>query len=317
MQRAQKDNRFLRGRPSAFLVYEYFRPTGSYDGIQGLSVLFSIKLENDDNQYFDLRWEQALLSTSDPPSDNVFGRIVRLQVVRLLSDSDNYGNIQSRNSTRRWQTRLSQTENVYIEQAHRSKNFRIQNAFTERGDVTKGEGQNSFTKRKTGECFQWKATGSCSRGESCSFRHMSATGSRETTHKEVEDKRGSSPKPAVGNREHGRKEKEQASSSGPKVREETDEKRSRSQEAGPAIRGKIPCLWGGRGARCNISSCGYRHPPVCHRCKSGNGCIYGHCCQYRHADGEEKPSKRSKTESTQGAVAILRQNKVQGCVSQN
>ena len=29
----------------------------------------------------------------------------------------------------------------------------------------------------------------------------------------------------------------------------------------------------------------------------------------RHADGEEKPSKRSKSESTQGAVAILREKK--------
>ena len=54
-QRAQKDNRFLRGRQFAYLVYEYFRPTGSYDEIQGLSGLFSIKLENDDIQDFDLR----------------------------------------------------------------------------------------------------------------------------------------------------------------------------------------------------------------------------------------------------------------------
>ena len=76
------------------------------------------------------------------------------------------------------------------------------------------------------------------------FRHMHATGSRETTHKEVENTRGSSPKPAVGNREHGGRDKEQASSSAPKVREQTDEKRSRSQEAGPATRAnKIFCLW--------------------------------------------------------------------------
>ena len=38
---------------------------------------------------------------------------------------------------------------------------------------------------------------------------------------------------------------------------------------------------------------------------------------YRHADCEEKPSKRSKNESAQGAVAILKHRKVQGCVSQN
>ena len=70
-QRAQKDNRFLRGRLIACLVYEYFRPTGSYDEIQGLSGLFNIKLENDDIQDFDLRREQALLLTSDPPPGKV------------------------------------------------------------------------------------------------------------------------------------------------------------------------------------------------------------------------------------------------------
>ena len=63
---------------------------------------------------------------------------------------------------------------------------------------------------------------------------MHATGSRETSLKEVENTSGSSPRPAVSNREHGRKDREQASSSGPKVREQTDEKRSRSQEAGLA-----------------------------------------------------------------------------------
>ena len=60
-QRAQKDNRFLRGRQIAHLIYEYFRPTGSYDEFQGLSGLFCIKLENDDVRDFDLRWEQALM----------------------------------------------------------------------------------------------------------------------------------------------------------------------------------------------------------------------------------------------------------------
>ena len=51
-------------------INEYCRPTGSYDEIQGLSGLFSITLEND-IQDFDLRLEQPLLLTSDPPSDKV------------------------------------------------------------------------------------------------------------------------------------------------------------------------------------------------------------------------------------------------------
>ena len=56
---------------------------------------------------------------------------------------------------------------------------------------------------------------------------------------------------------------------------------------------------------------------MCRNYKSGNRCIQGNNCLYRHADGEEKPSKRSKSESTRGTVAILTEEKVQGCVSQH
>ena len=63
------------------------------------------------------------------------------------------------------------------------------------------------------------------------------------------------------------------------------------------------------GARCRKSSCGYRHPPACRNYKSGNRCIHGSNCLHRHADGEEKPSKKSKKESTQGEVAILKEKK--------
>ena len=79
-QRAQKDSRFLRGRQIADLIHEYLRPTGSYQ-IQGLWRLFSIKLENDDIQDFDL---QTLLLTSDPPSDKV---LVGLYVSKLQDSS--------------------------------------------------------------------------------------------------------------------------------------------------------------------------------------------------------------------------------------
>ena len=78
---------------------------------------------------------------------------------------------------------------------------------------------------------------------------------------------------------------------------------------------KTHCMYG---ARCTNPSCNFWHPPVCRSYKSENRCSYGNRCQFRHADGEEKPSKRSKKGSTpQGAVAILKHRKVQGCVFQN
>ena len=82
---------------------------------------------------------------------------------------------------------------LQIEQTQRSKNLRIQSEITERGAVIEGKGQNPSTKRKTGECFQWKAIGSCSKGESCSFRHKPASGNWEV---KVESARGSGLKPA-------------------------------------------------------------------------------------------------------------------------
>ena len=97
------------------------------------------------------------------------------------------------------------------------------------------------------------------------------------------------------------------------MKAQTDVKSSTSLEARPASRAKIPC---NSGAKCKRSSCAYRHPPVCRDYKSGNRCIYGNHCLFRHADGEEKPSKRSKRECTHGAVAILKLRKSQRlCIS--
>ena len=74
-----------------YLIYDDFRPTGSYDEIQGLSGLFSIKLENDDIHDFDLRWQQALLLISDPPSDKVLEGLYASK----LQDSPQAQNIEA------------------------------------------------------------------------------------------------------------------------------------------------------------------------------------------------------------------------------
>ena len=186
---------------------------------------------------------------------------------------------------------------LHIVQAQRSKNFRIQSEIAERVAVTKGKGQNSFTKRKT----------------LVFFLHSRASGNRETSAEGVKDTGVSNLKPAVKN-EQRRKGKGQASSSVPTGKGQTDVKSSTSRDASPATRAKIPCLWV---ARCERPSCYFRHPPVCREYKCGKRCIYGKSCLYRHADGREKPSKKSKKESTQGAVSILKEKKVQGCASQN
>ena len=189
-----------------------------------------------------------MLLTSDPPSDKVLEALY----VSKLQDSSQAQKILAlynqeilRGGGQRDYRRLRMCVKLLIEQAQRSENFGIQSEIAERAAVTEGKGQHFFTKRKTGECFQWKANGSCSKGESCSFLHSRASGNRETSAEGAKNTGVSSLKPAVDN-ERRRKGKEQASFSVPTGKGQTDDKRSKSLEARPATRAKIPCLWGAR-----------------------------------------------------------------------
>ena len=57
-QKAQKQDRFLRGRQIAYLIYEYFRVTGANDSVENYADLFTISLRNDDIQEFDSKWTE-------------------------------------------------------------------------------------------------------------------------------------------------------------------------------------------------------------------------------------------------------------------
>ena len=61
-QKAQKEDRFLRGRQIAYLIYEYFRVTGANDSVENYADLFTIALRNDDIQEFDSKWDGILSS---------------------------------------------------------------------------------------------------------------------------------------------------------------------------------------------------------------------------------------------------------------
>ena len=54
--KAQKEDRFLRGRQIAYLIYEYFRVTGANDPVENYADLFTVVLRNDVFQEFDTKW---------------------------------------------------------------------------------------------------------------------------------------------------------------------------------------------------------------------------------------------------------------------
>ena len=78
--KAQKEDRFLRGRQIAYLIYEYFRVTGANDSVENYTDQFTIPLRNDDIQEFDWKWDGILLSMTKIPHDDILEGLYKLRI---------------------------------------------------------------------------------------------------------------------------------------------------------------------------------------------------------------------------------------------
>ena len=81
--KAQKEDRFLRGREIAYLIYEYFRVTGANDIVFNFADLFTVVLRNGDIQEFASKWDGFLLSMTKIPPDDILERIVQIKNTRV------------------------------------------------------------------------------------------------------------------------------------------------------------------------------------------------------------------------------------------
>ena len=90
-QKAQKEDRFLRGRQIAYLIYDHFRVTGSHDSVENYTDLFTIVLRNDDIQEFDSKWDGILLSMTKIPHDDILEGFYKLRI-RESENLKEYGN---------------------------------------------------------------------------------------------------------------------------------------------------------------------------------------------------------------------------------
>ena len=79
-QKAQKEDRFLRGRQIAFMIYNYFRVTGAHHTVLDYADLFSITLRNDNVQVFDTRWDKNLISKTKIPSDDILESLNKVRI---------------------------------------------------------------------------------------------------------------------------------------------------------------------------------------------------------------------------------------------
>ena len=79
-QKAQKEDRFLRGRQIAHMICDYLRVTGAHDTVLDYADLFTITLRNDDVQQLDTRWDEFLLSMTKIPPDDVLENLYKLRI---------------------------------------------------------------------------------------------------------------------------------------------------------------------------------------------------------------------------------------------
>ena len=79
-QKAQKQDRFLRGRQNASLLYDYFRVTGAHDSVENYADLFTIGLRDDDFQEFDSKWDGILWSMTKISPDDILEGLYKLRI---------------------------------------------------------------------------------------------------------------------------------------------------------------------------------------------------------------------------------------------
>ena len=90
------------------MIYECFRATGANEAVHGVSDLFTISLQNDDVQDFDVKRDHGLLSVSEMPSDMILERLYK----STIQDSVHLGFVRSRNRSKQWTDKLFTIEDV-------------------------------------------------------------------------------------------------------------------------------------------------------------------------------------------------------------
>ena len=121
------------------MIFVHFRATGAYEAVQGLSDLFNVRVQNDDVQDFDVRWDQALLSASVAPTEMNLEEFfksklqdsVELEREKALHEQENIPNNQPPSYSR-----LKTTVRRHIDETLRTRNFRVQNEMVEMRAVT-------------------------------------------------------------------------------------------------------------------------------------------------------------------------------------
>ena len=147
--KAHKEDRFLRGRQIAYLIYEYFRVTGANDSVENYAGLCTIVLRNDDIQEFDSKWDGNLLSMTQIQSDDILESLYKLRIReswKLKTVLELYNMEIHQKKAGPDCHRLKTMVKRSIEQNLRMKNSEARNGNFETSACQESKGQNSVDK---------------------------------------------------------------------------------------------------------------------------------------------------------------------------
>ena len=153
--KAHEEDRFLRGRQIACLIYQYFRVTGANDSVENHADLFTVVLRNDDIQEFDSTWDGILLSMTQIPSDDILEGLYKLRIresEKLKTVLEWYDLEIHQKKPGPDYHRLKTMVKRRIEQDIRNKNFEARNGNYETNAVVKNQETKQREHRSLGDC---------------------------------------------------------------------------------------------------------------------------------------------------------------------
>ena len=159
-KKAQKEDRFLRGRQIPSMIYEYFWVIGANDSVENYADLLIVVLRNDDIQEFDTRRDEILLSMSKIPPDDVLESLYKLSIREsdlLKTELELYDLESHQNISKPEYQKLKTMVKRRNDQKLRLRIFDARFERIETGAGVRNRRGQRGVERVPGECYQGKA----------------------------------------------------------------------------------------------------------------------------------------------------------------
>ena len=173
--KAHKEDRFLRGRQIAYLIFEYFQVTGANDSVENYADLCTVVLRNDNIQEIGTRWDEILLPMTQIPSDDILESLYKLRIresEKLKTVLELYNmEIHQKKAGPDYHRLKRMVKKTYRAEFENEEFLKPEMEILKQAPWSRIIGENSVNKEVWEIVGTGKLTGQCPKGDNCSFRH--------------------------------------------------------------------------------------------------------------------------------------------------